>query len=47
MGAAIASLLSDRDERTRLSAGARAAAARLSADAHVTKLETVLERSRQ
>jgi glycosyltransferase involved in cell wall biosynthesis len=42
LGGAIAALLRDDALRTRLSDGARAAAARFSADAHVTALERVL-----
>src|ERR1051326_7748811 len=41
LGKAIAMLLTDEARRARLSAGARAAAARLSVDAHVTALETL------
>jgi glycosyltransferase involved in cell wall biosynthesis len=41
-GDAIAAVLGDRDLRARLSAGARAAAARLNVDAHATALERVL-----
>jgi glycosyltransferase involved in cell wall biosynthesis len=42
LGDAIAAILDDATMRARLSAGARAAAARLSADAHVATLQDVL-----
>jgi glycosyltransferase involved in cell wall biosynthesis len=45
MGAAIAALLQDPLERTRLGVGARATWARLSPDAHLSRLEAVLDRA--
>lgn len=45
MGAAIAALLKDPVERARLGAGARAASRRLSAEAHLSRLEAVLNRA--
>jgi glycosyltransferase involved in cell wall biosynthesis len=47
MGDAIASLLSDRARRMRFADGARAAAARLSPEAHFSRLEAVLDRARR
>jgi glycosyltransferase involved in cell wall biosynthesis len=46
MGAAIAAILVDPSTRVRLSEGARATAARLSMDAHLSRLEAVLEAAR-
>jgi len=45
-GSAIVTVLRDPKRRSQLSAGARATAARLSADAHVTALEEVLSTAR-
>lgn len=45
MGEAIAALLKDSMERARLGAGARAASKRLSAEAHLSRLEAVLNRA--
>ena len=47
MGRAIAALLEDPAERARLGAGARAASARLSPEAHLSRLEAVLDRARR
>jgi glycosyltransferase involved in cell wall biosynthesis len=47
MGDAIASLLSDRARRMRFADGARAAATRLSPEAHFSRLEAVLDRARR
>lgn len=47
MAATIAALLREPAERARLSAGARAMSARLSADAHLSRLEAVLDRARR
>jgi glycosyltransferase involved in cell wall biosynthesis len=47
MGAAIAALLRDSSERARLGAGARAASARLSPEAHLARLEAVLDGARR
>ena len=47
LGEAIAAVLGDPAVHARLSAGARAAAARFSADAHVSRLEQILRRRRQ
>ena len=46
MGTAIAAILIDPSTRARLSEGARATAARLSMDAHLTRLEAVLTAAR-
>jgi len=46
MGAAIAGVLADPAARARLAAGARATATRLSVDAHLTRLEAVLNAAR-
>ena len=46
MGEAIAALLRDSTQRARLAAGARASAARLNPDAHLSRLEAVLDRAR-
>lgn len=46
MGAAIAALLADPGERARLADGARATAARFSPEAHLSRLEAVLDRAR-
>ena len=46
MGAAIAAIVRDPAERGRLGRGARAAAARLSPEAHLSRLEAVLDRAR-
>jgi glycosyltransferase involved in cell wall biosynthesis len=47
MGRAISALLQDPAERARLGAGARAASARLSPEAHLSRLEAVLDRARR
>ena len=47
MADAIATLLRDPAQRTRLADGARAAAARFSPDAHLSQLEAVLDRARR
>jgi glycosyltransferase involved in cell wall biosynthesis len=47
MGRAIAALLQDPAARARLGAGARAASARFSPEAHLSRLEAVLDRARQ
>jgi glycosyltransferase involved in cell wall biosynthesis len=47
LGEAIAGVLGNPAVHARLSAGARAAAARFSADAHVSRLEQILRRRRQ
>jgi glycosyltransferase involved in cell wall biosynthesis len=47
MGDAIAALLRDSSERARLGAGARAASARLSPEAHLARLEAVLDGARR
>ena len=46
MADAIAALLRDPAQRTRLAEGARAVAARFSPEAHLSQLETVLDRAR-
>jgi len=47
MGRAIAALLQDPAERARLGAGARAASARFSPEAHLSRLEAVLDQARR
>jgi glycosyltransferase involved in cell wall biosynthesis len=47
MADAMTALLRDPAQLARLGGGARAAAARFSPDAHLSRLETVLDRARQ